>query len=165
NRTGHVTFRAERVPRFFGTLELADAEVIATFADGAPAATIHALGAGQTILAAFEFGEPSIRSSDNAAARFLSDRVRAVMPARWSSTVATTYRRRTGTADHYYIINDGPETDCIIHATDRRYSSASLVVPEPGGGAGTAVVDSGGAVTCFVAARSAQWVRAESLSP
>lgn len=160
NRTGNVSFRGERVPRYYGTLERDGADVIARFDDGSPAASVMSRGAGRTILAAFEIGEPSLHASDNAFARFLRDRVRSVLPARWTSTVPTTYRRRIQGADHYYIINDGPATDCVISASDRDYSSVSAVVPDSDGPEPQVVTDSSGAFTCFVGGHSAQWVRA-----
>ncbi len=160
NRTGDVAFRGERVPRFFGTLELTEASVIAMFADGRPAAAIHTLGAGRTILTAFELGDPSLRSSDNEFARFLRDRVRGVMPSQWTSTVATTYRRRAGAADHYFIINDGPATDCVIRSADRRYRSAVSVAPQSDAHDRHVIVDSTGTVTCLVGSRTAEWIRA-----
>lgn len=178
NRTGRKGFRGERVARFYGTVEVAGASPIAWFDDGSVAATSFCIGKGEAILVGFEFGEPCVASADNAVGRFLRDRVRAALPAAWSSTVATTYRRRTagagrrpaggaptcgaGCVDHYFIINDGPATDCVVRSFDRVYESAEVVVADLDvGDIGNRVVcDRHGAITCFVAADSAQWIRA-----
>jgi beta-galactosidase len=160
NRTGDMSFREERVPRYYGTLEITGAHVIAVFGNEAPAATIHPHGEGVAILTAFELGEPSIRSADNAFACFLSERVRVILAAQWWATVPTTYRRRTQSADHYYIINEGPATDCVIRATDRSYTSAAEIVPAHGRTKNVAICDASGVVTCYVGARSATWIRA-----
>lgn len=121
-RTRNTSVDGMPVEGFYGDLVLTHARVVATFGDGRPAASEYRNGKGSAMLMAFDPAwlcwKPGRMDIENWLAKMcLGGRERG-----WWSDAPIIVRRSSKRADHWFIVNDGPERDAELCVYDRRYT-------------------------------------------
>jgi beta-galactosidase len=149
------------------------ASVAARFANGLPARTEHAVGAGRVVIlngelsrAAHEPGHAAEQAILVAATLGEAGRAKGtgasgagarngVATPRWRAEGrgVLVYRRSAPAADHYFFVNDGDARAVTVSVTDRDYRAAE------DGVTGEKLATSARALRVPVPARSGRWVR------
>ncbi|MCB1120258.1 MAG: beta-galactosidase trimerization domain-containing protein [Verrucomicrobiae bacterium] len=99
-----------------GSFRPTHANVAAFFDDGKPAITEASYGRGSAVLVGCEFGRMYFKDPSGALAQMILRHALGDSSAPFNAVGAYVYRLAGKTADHYFLINDGPETEVTIHS-------------------------------------------------
>lgn len=154
-RTNPKTIGTMQVEGLYGDIKTTDARVLSTFSDGTPAITEHRLGRGSAVLMGFDASRMChLAGAEPEVEGLVADLIAAGQKRNWRSTAPMSYCLRTEKADHYFLLNDGPERPAFIEVYDAAYMSGSDVItgdPIP--------VD--GTISVTLPKESAVWLRFE----
>ncbi len=142
------------VEGFYGQLELTDARVLARFQDDAPAVTEHTLGSGSALLIGFDAARMCHLAGREDVQRLITDLCWADGRPAWRCDAPLAVRRTAPGADHYFLLNEGPDRMARITAYDCEYATGLDVLTGR-------EIDVAGTVAVDLPARSGTWVRLE----
>jgi beta-galactosidase len=126
--------------------------VLARFADGRPAVIEHRLGRGSAVLLGFDAARMCHRPGRSEVERLLADLATADAPPRWSCDAPMAFRLSAPSADHYFLLNDGPDRTALLRVFDRQYASGEDVLERT-------PIDTSGTLAIELPERSAVWAR------
>ncbi len=151
-RTCPMRVNGVEVDGFFADLECTDARVIARFDDGRPAACEILRGKGSAVLVAFDLARMCHRPGSPGAETLLVEWTAGHLQRTWQCSAPLAYRLRSESADHYFLVNDGPERTATLQVWDRQYTEGcDAITDEP--------IDLSGTITIPLEAASAAWIR------
>jgi beta-galactosidase len=154
NRTGTRELAGERIPGFYGDLVTTSARPILRYGNGDVAASLARRGRGAALLVGFDAGTFCFEPGNDGFERIVERLVRPFAPKAYESNVPLTMRLRAQKADHYFIVNDGPEQDAVITTLDDSYRSGiDVLTDEP--------IEAAPVLSVRVPARSGAWIRLE----
>lgn len=113
-RTGGPAFRGQAIQGFFADISTGSADCLERFSTGNPAITRCRNGAGAALLIGMDPAREAWKPGNVSMESLIADLVRQHIPAEWSCSHPLTFRLRTNAADHYFLINDGPETKATL---------------------------------------------------
>jgi beta-galactosidase len=146
------------VEGLYGDIKTTNARVLSTFADGTPAITEHRLGRGSAVLMGFDAARMChLKDAAPEVEALMTDLIATGEKQNWRSTTPMSYCLRTEQADHYFLLNDGPERPAFIEVYDASYRRGNDVITgDP------VVVD--GTISVTIPQKSAMWLRFEKVS-
>ncbi len=155
SRGNHVQWKLGdyAVPGFVLDLQPTGARVVETFADGRPAVTEHALGKGTAVIIGHAAALNSWRPGDAHAQAALVRHAIGRHASPYTCPGALVYRLAAPAADHFFLINDGPEPATVTLSTPGR-SYRAATDPVRGD-----AVDLAKAIA--IPANGARWIRCE----
>lgn len=103
-------------------LSTTGAQVAAHFENGSPAVTEYKLGQGSSVMLAFESARPCFKPENNGAEAALLRYVLGDMEPPYRCD-AVAYRIVGPSADHYFLINDGPAQTVSLECRDTAYTA------------------------------------------
>lgn len=136
-RTRPLALDGVDCPGFYGNLVTDGARVLRRFDNGAPAVSEYRFGRGSATLIACDIARACWQDPDPRLVAILADCYRGPAPRRYHCAVPTSYRRRHGDADHYFIVNDGPARSTVLRVYDACYDQVEDVLggtTQPGEG-------------------------------
>ncbi len=140
----------------FGKIKLSHARVIRSFNDGSPAILSSSFGEGQTLVFNFEAGrsvfQPGRSDWESLICRYLLGDYRPPFEVESHGNVMV-YRRSSPAADHYFIINEGQQTEVKLFSDVLHYLKARDIIRDQ-----TIPVDKG-RIRVQVPGHSGSWIR------
>jgi beta-galactosidase len=120
----------ERLSGFVLDIEMMGADVLLRFDDGRAAATLMRHGAGTAVLLGFEASMSCFRPGNDSAEKRLLDLALGGVKVPFTCEGALAYRLASPSADHYFLVNDGPATEVsiIVESSDLCYLRAEDAV-------------------------------------
>jgi beta-galactosidase len=156
-RTGGVSLNATPIEGFYGDLIPTKAKVLARFDNGRAAITEVQRGRGKAILIGFDAARMCWLPGQSEVERLLNQLVWDDQRPSWTCDAPLAFRRTMASADHYFLLNDGPDRDVLLRVYDHAYASGELVLD-----AKTIAVD--GTISIHLPGESAVWARFERLT-
>ncbi|MFP4054560.1 MAG: beta-galactosidase [Phycisphaerae bacterium] len=142
------------VQGFFADMVATEARVIARFADGRPAVTERAVGEGSAVLVGFDPGRMCLRPGNVAVESLLAELALAGCQQPWRCTAPMAWRLRSESADHYFLLNDGPARPCFLDVFDADYAAVTdAVTDQP--------IATGANIALDLPERSGVWLRCQ----
>lgn len=138
------------VDGFIMELTLTRATAVRHFQTGEPAVTRVAVGSGEAIIVGWEASHAGWRPGNTAAETQMQELCLAGEPLPFRCGDAIVYRLASPAADHYFVMNDGPQKMVSLETPGYHYASAG----DPVTGEELPVGSS-----FAVAANSARWIR------
>lgn len=152
-----LRFLDRRLTGFWTDVNVTTAEITHTFDDGHPAVLQHRLGRGSAVFLTFEASSMMHRPGNTALQRFVVDLLLDGEPPPYAvDRPILAYRRVAPTADHFFLINDGParhDTELSVRA--QAYRAAEDCVT------GERVPVEGGTLHVTLAPWQGRWIRME----
>ncbi len=108
---------------FVADLELTSGRAVESYDTGSPAVVRNQVGRGKATLLAFEASLGCYRPGNNANEQRLRLHTLGDVKAPFTCENAMVYRRAGTSADHYFLINDGPEKTARLSTGERKYRS------------------------------------------
>jgi beta-galactosidase len=121
NRTFHLNGRP--VAGMIASLAPTSARTLARFDSGLPAVTEHAFGKGTAVVLAYEASLECHKANQGAAEKTLLSFVLGGQPLPFQCDGVLAYRLATPTADHYFLVNDGPAKTVRLTFRQKQYRS------------------------------------------
>jgi beta-galactosidase len=153
-----MMFGGRELETQYGVIRNLGAGVLNRFDNGLPAVTSNRYGSGEAVLLNFEASRMTYASGNDEMEKIITYYTLGDIRPPYEVTGAsgsTVMRRSAPQADHYFILNDGPEESIRISSGVITYSSARNVIT------GEALRLSGNSITVKVPERSGTWIRAE----
>ncbi|MCC5831260.1 MAG: beta-galactosidase trimerization domain-containing protein [Phycisphaeraceae bacterium] len=113
-----------------GMVSTTRAKVCAEFEVGLPAITEADLGRGRALLMAYEAGRNCFQTGNTAAEALLVKTLLGDLESPYACDQAIVYRLVGPSADHYFLINDGPAVEAELRIGDRGYRSCEDAVEQ-----------------------------------
>ncbi len=129
-RTATVSLADLPVEGFFGDIEVTDARVAACLSNGRPGITERDLGSGKAVLLATDAARMCWKPGRADVEAMLAGLVTRNHRPGWRCTAEMAFRLRCPGADHYFLLNDGPEKLAFLEACDAEYSGGVDVVED-----------------------------------
>jgi beta-galactosidase len=123
-RTGSVCFANVPVNGFYGDIVTTTAKVLERFDNGQPAIVER----GGATLVGFDAARMCFQPGNVAVENFVADLVMRGVGRGWETDAPIAFRRRAKTADHYFLINDGPARIVELQVYDRKCRFAEWVI-------------------------------------
>ncbi len=134
-------------------LQPTTASVQTTFDGGKPAVTVNRLGAGDARVIAYEASRHVTQAGNTAGEAALRDIVLDGIQLPYACDEAIVYRLAAEGADHYFLLNDGPESRATLRTPAYTYAGATDAVTGE-------ALDLSQPIP--IPAHSGRWVRAEN---
>lgn len=157
-RTNRLRLNAFDVHGFYGDVQVTRARVLASFDDGMPAVTEVQIGQGSAVLVGFDAGMMCHRPGCEPVEQLLAALAWGDNRRSWECSAPIAFRRSAPTADHYFLINDGPARTAWLKVFDRVYRHGEDLIT---GRAITCAGSPSQIVAVELPAESAMWVRME----
>ncbi len=106
-RTAPMALDGMNVDGLFADLSVPRARVLARFANGAPAVTESKMGLGSAVLVGFDPARMCWRPGNVAMEKWLAELLDGHTTPTFRCSAGVVTRRRSPTADHYFVLNDG----------------------------------------------------------
>jgi beta-galactosidase len=113
---------------FIGVLTPTSADVLAHYSNGQPAVTEHHFGKGTAVILGFEASGMTLRPGNEEAEEHLLHYALGDIQAPYAASNAIVYRLASPKADHYFLLNDGPEKTVDLDIRNFRYKSLTDAV-------------------------------------
>jgi beta-galactosidase len=154
----NIPYRLEELVLRGTTMDVTptSAKVTAAYDNGKPAVTMKTSGQGHAVLLGYEASMLCFKPGNRDAEDMLLKHTLGDYRSPFECKGAIAYRLAAPTADHYFLINDGPKKEVLINTKGLRYQRATDAV------SGTPLaLDAPIAIERY----SGRWLRAEKPAP
>jgi len=154
-RTGGPSLNGASVRGFYADMESGTAACHQSFDTGQPAVSCLRKGKGYAYLLAFDPAREAWKPGNPDMEAWIPKLLRRHIPAEWACDHPLTYRLRTRQADHFFLINDGPETTALLDIKDAPHSQIHDLIDDR-------ILTRGTPVRVPLPAQSGTWLRVSS---
>ncbi len=115
------TLRGVRLGGCVVDLECGSARVLHTYDNGLPAIVENKSGSGSAVFLGYEASRDSYFARGETAEQLLTADVLGSAPLPFTCTGVYAFRLAAPSADHYFLVNEGEETNTSLHFGEYRY--------------------------------------------
>jgi beta-galactosidase len=113
---------------FTAVLTPTTARVVQPYQNGHPGITENRLGAGTAVVLGAEAALQCLKPGNVAMERLLVETALGSLESPYACDGAIVYRLASSTADHYFLVNDGPAREVVLDTKAYRYAARIDVV-------------------------------------